>query len=85
MSKPRLGLYLVGQRFGRGECVYVAAATAQPAVEVVRKGRGVGDGNEQSPIRFNHSPYLPERTVEVVEMFQAMVRDDCAEHAVREG
>src|SRR3954462_2599188 len=64
---------------GAAEGVHVAAAAAEPAIDAVGEGGGVGDGDVEGAGGFEHSADLADSAFEVDEVFQGVIADDRVE------
>ncbi len=82
--QPRGALDLRRQVFRRCEGVDVASASAEPAIELVAECGHIRHRDIERSVAANNAPHLPKRAVEIVEMLEAVIRDDEVDAAVRE-
>ncbi len=54
----------------------MTASPGKPAVEPIRHRARIGDRDVQIAIRLQNAPDLRQGSLQIVEMFQAVIRDD---------
>ncbi len=59
--------------------------TRQPSVEAIGHGGRIRNRHEQRPIHFDHAPDLIERRRQILEVLQAVIRNDQIEASLRKG
>jgi len=79
VGKPGRSLDLIGEQPRGAESIDVAAAPSEPAIEAVAERGGVGHTDIQRTLSLDDSLDLGQRGCQVVEVFQAVIRNNKVE------